>query len=404
MDYLKTNLRSFIPQIIINNFYHLAKAILANIFYGFPSRGITVIGVTGTDGKTTTTNMIYRILESSGEKVSMVSTINAVIAGKAYDTGFHVTSPDPFIVQGFAKQAKEHGDKYLVLEVSSHALDQYRFWGMKFDVGVITNITHDHLDYHQTWENYYLAKAKLIKGVKVAVVNKDEKHFDRLSKETEGKVVSFGLSKQADFNPTSFSFKLKILGMYNILNGLAAAASTDGLGIDQKIIKSSLSNFPNLIGRMEEIKNSKGFKVIVDFAATPNGLEQALKTLRTETKGKLISVFGSAGLRDEQKRPLMGEVSARLADVSIITAEDPRGHLGKINQQILEGAQKAGGKLNKDIFIVPDRGKAIKFAINLAKKGDIVGIFGKGHEKSINLDGVLELPWSDISTVRKMLR
>lgn len=399
---MKSLIRKLLSQDFINNFYHLPKAVLANIIYGFPSRGMTVIGVTGTDGKTTTVNMIYRIMRDAGKKVSMVSTINAEIAGKSYDTGFHVTSPEPFMVQKFAKQAKDSGDDYLVLEVSSHALDQYRFWGTKFTVGVITNITHDHLDYHKTWENYFLAKAKLIKNTKVAVINRDEKHFEKLSKKTF-KIVSFGLSKQADFNPINFPFKLKMLGDYNVLNSLAAAAVADNLGIEPKVIKSSLSNFSNLLGRMEEVKNKKGIKIIIDFAATPNGLEQALKTLRKETKGRLISVFGSAGLRDEQKRPLMGAVSAKLADISIITAEDPRGYLEKINQQILEGALKVGATLNKNVYVVPDRGEAIKFAIKLAKKGDCIGIFGKGHEKSMNYDGKKEIPWSDQEAVKKAL-
>src|SRR3989344_8322928 len=146
---MKSLIRAFLPQWVINYFWHLPKAILANVLYGFPTRNLKVIGVTGTDGKTTTVNMIYQILKSANKKVSMVSTINAFVAGKSYDTGFHVTSPDPFLVQKFSKSAKDYGDEYLVLEVTSHALDQFRFWGIKFEVGVITNITHEHLDYHK---------------------------------------------------------------------------------------------------------------------------------------------------------------------------------------------------------------------------------------------------------------
>lgn len=358
---MKKLVRSFLPQWIINYFWHLPKAILANVLYGFPTGGLKVIGVTGTDGKTTTVNMIYQILKAAGKKVSMISTINA--------PGLHVTSPDPFMVQKFAKDVADHGDEYLVLEVTSHGLDQFRFWGIKFEVGVITNITHEHLDYHKTFKNYYHTKLKLLKMAKIPVVKKKLK------------------------------LKLKIPGDYNIENASAAIAVTTALGIDQVLAKKALENFTGLTGRMEEIKNSKGIKIIVDFAHTPNGLEQALKTLRKQTKGKLIVVFGSAGQRDEGKRPLMGEIAKRLADYAVVTAEDPRGELETINKQITQGA-----KIGVNFFVINDRQKAIDFAINkLAGKGDIVGIFGKGHERSMNLDGKKEIPWSDKEAVEKVL-
>src|SRR3989344_5457659 len=397
---MKSLVKKFIPQKIINNFWHLPNAVLANNKYGFPSRKIKIIGVTGTDGKTTTTNMIYRMLKDAGKKVSMVSTINAEIGGKTYDTGFHVTNPDPGMLQKFISQAVKAGDEYLVLEVTSHGLDQFRAWGVNFNIGVITNITHEHLDYHKTRENYFQAKSKLIKNVQVAVLNFDEKHFVRLSKITSCKVLSFGFNKKADFNPENFPLKLKIPGDYNILNALAAACVGEQLNIDKQTIKKTMESFSSLEGRMNEISNKKGIKIIVDFAHTPNALEGALKALRGQTKGLLISVFGSAGARDTEKRGLMGEVSARLADITVITAEDPRGELDKISQQILEGSQKSGGKLGKNVFIEGDREKAIEFAINtLAKKGDTVGIFGKGHEKSMNIDGKSEKPWSDKEAV-----
>lgn len=398
---MKSLVRKLLSQQVINNFYHLPKAILANFVYGFPTSGMTVIGITGTDGKTTTTNMIYHILKAAGKKVSMVSTINAVIAGKAYDTGFHVTSPDPLMVQKFARQAKDHRDQYLVLEVTSHALDQYRFWGVKFTVGVITNITHEHLDYHKTWQNYLQTKLKLLKGVKFAIINYDLLNFVMRS---HTKLSTFGLDK-GDFNHKKFSLKLKIPGSYNVENALAAMAVTICLGVDRDVAKKAIEQFRSLSGRLEEIKNSRRIRVIVDFAHTPNALEQTLKTLRKQTKGKLISVFGSAGQRDVAKRALMGEVSGKLADYTVITAEDPRGELEQINRQIISGAKKAGGKLDQNLFVIDDRGVAIDFAINkLAKRGDIVGIFGKGHEKSLNLDGIHEIHWSDQEAARKALK
>lgn len=374
---------------------------MANLRYGFPSRKLKVIGVTGTDGKTTTTNMIYQILKAAGKKVSMVSTINAIIGDQVYDTGFHVTSPSPMDVQKFLGQAVNMESKYMVLEATSHALDQHRFWGIHFEVGVITNITHEHLDYHKSFENYFKAKAKLIKNVKTAILNRSEKHFERLSGQTRGKVLSFGLSKSAEFNPIKFPLKLSLPGEFNLLNALAASAVGVTLKIETKIIKQTLALFKSLAGRMQEIENNIGIKIVIDFAHTPNGLESALKALRRKTKGKLISVFGCAGLRDEQKRPLMGEISGKLSDVTIVTAEDPRGLIDQINKQIAQGLERAGATFGKTYFIELDRQKAIELAINkLADRGDTVGIFGKGHETSMNLNGKKEIPWSDLEAVK----
>jgi UDP-N-acetylmuramoyl-L-alanyl-D-glutamate--2,6-diaminopimelate ligase len=397
-------IRKIVPQKAVNLFRHFPTAVLANLIYGFPSRKMKIIGVTGTDGKTTTVNMIYQILKSAGKKVSMVSTINAEIAGKSYDTGFHVTNPDPLMLQKFIKMASNAGEEILVLEVTSHGLDQFRAWGVRFDIGVITNITHDHLDYHKTWENYFQAKSKLIRNSKVAILNHGEKHFGRLKSLAKGKVISFGLTKLADFNPQKFPFKLILPGQYNVLNGLAASAVAVQFEIDTKIIKQTLEKFSSLEGRMNEIKNDRGFKIVVDFAHTPNALKVALEALRPLTKGKLIAVFGAAGARDTEKRSLMGEIAAKNADLTVITAEDPRGELEKINAQILEGSQKAGGVLGESVFIEGHRAKAIDLAINkLAQKNDTIGIFGKGHEKSMNYDGKTESAWSDHAAVKKAL-
>lgn len=396
---MKKLIKDILSQELINNFYHLPKAVLANIIYGFPTKKLKVIGVTGTDGKTTTTNMIYQILRMAGKKTSMVSTINAVIGGKVYDTGFHVTSPDPFMVQKFIKQAACNGDEYMVLEVTSHALDQYRFWGVKFDVGVITNVTHEHLDYHKTYQNYLNTKLKLIKHADNAIINSNLN-----INVPHKKIITFGFNS-GDLNQKSVKLSLKIPGEYNIENALAALGVSFVLGIDKKIAQKALENFSGITGRMEKVENNKGIKIIVDFAHTPNALEQALKTLRKQTKGKLIAVFGSAGKRDIEKRGLMGQIAGRLADFAVVTAEDPRGELEVINRQIIKGAIKSGKVLDKNIFIVEDRAEAIGFATHkLAKKGDIVGIFGKGHELSMNMDGKKEIPWSDKEAIERALQ
>ena len=390
---MKNLVRKLIPQKFINYYWHLPKAILANCIYCFPSWKLKVIGITGTDGKTTTTNMIYQILKDAGKSVSMVSTINAVVGDKSYDTGFHVTSPDPFVVQKLIRDAKAAGSEFLVLEVTSHALDQHRFWGVKFDVGVVTNITHEHLDYHKTFENYKNTKVRLLRNVKYAVVNENLKI----------KGVTFGLAK-GDINQKKEKIKLKIHGNHNIENALAALAVSRVLGIDREQAGKTLENFQSLSGRMEEFENGKGVKIFIDFAHTPSGLQNALYTLRDQGNGKIFSIIGCEGFRDIGKREMMGEISGKLADVTVVTAVDPRGQLEKINEQIIKGIEKTGKILGKDYFVINDRAKAIKFVIDQAKKDDVIGIFGKGHERSMNLDGKKEIAWSDKTVLEKVLK
>lgn len=402
---MKRILRDFLSQKTVNNFYHLPMAVLANIVHGFPTKRLKVIGITGTDGKTTTTNMVYQILKAAGKKVSLVSTVNAVIGGKVLDTGFHVTSPDPFSVQKFARISANNGDEYLVLEVTSHALDQNRFWGIKFDIVVITNITHEHLDYHKTMENYSLAKIKLLKNTKFAIINQSLKlQIQKLWKKISGgELLTFGL-KEGDFNQKEIGLKLKIPGDYSIENALAAFGVAFALDIDKVIVRNALENFEGITGRMEEVENDKDIKILIDFAHTPNGLKQALITMRSQSRGKIISLIGCEGYRDVGKRFMMGEIAQELSDYVIVTAVDPRGQLEIINQQIINGAKKSGGKMDKNLFVIDDRKEAISFAVNkLAKKNDTVGIFGKGHEASMNLDGKKEISWSDEEAVNKVL-
>lgn len=398
-------IRFIVSQKMVNSLEHFPVAVLANLIYRFPSRKITIIGVTGTDGKTTTTNMIYKCLSDAGYKTSMVSTINAVLGDKTYDTGFHVTSPHPFTVQEFIRKAVKAGSKYLVLEVTSHGLDQYRFWGTKFHVGVITNITHEHLDYHKTFSNYLKTKAKLLTGVKIVVLNYDDPSYKNLLKFTKGKkVFTFGKHKKADFRPGKYALKLKIPGEYNVFNAMAAMAVANNLGISEQTIKRSLESFTGLSGRMEEIKNNRGVKIVVDFAHTPNALQQALTALRFKTKGRLISVFGCAGARDIGKRSMMGQISAQLADITVLTDEDPRFEdRQKIIEQIIGGMDKERAILDKTLFVESDRQRAIEMAIKLAERGDTVGIFGKGHERSMNYQGV-ETLWSDQQAVLTILK
>lgn len=396
------SLKELIPRPVVNYSKHLPASVAANIKYGFPGKKLKVIGVTGTDGKTTTVNMIYRILKEAGKKVSMISTINAVIAGKVHDTGFHVTSPNPYDLQRYLKMAVDHGDEFMVLEVTSHGLDQFRVWGVPFEIVVLTNITHEHLDYHKTFGHYLNTKLKIIKSAKKAVINIDDPYLMRSSKlMAQDKLITFGLSQDAQFNLQSFSLKLNLPGNFNLYNALASAAVAVTLKIDKQTIKESLARIRGLNGRMEEVPNSKGMKIVIDFAHTPNALENALKTLRKSTKGRVISVFGCASQRDDTKRPKMGAISSNLADITVLTDEDPRyedSH--KIINEIVEGGQFKKGT---NLYVESNRQKAINLALQIAGVKDTVGIFGKGHEKSMNYRG-RELPWSDKSAVLKALR
>ena len=401
----------------IKNIYHLVRAFLASAYFHFPSKKVTVIGVTGTDGKTTTAHMIYQILKTAGKKASLISSVYATIGNKAYDTGFHVTTPDPVALQKFLKLIVESGSEFLVLEVTSHGLDQNRVFGINFKVGVLTNITHEHLDYHNNYDNYLTAKAKLFRNVKYSILNADDASFAKIKRLVSGKIIAYSLKKSADINLKKFPLKLAIAGEYNLSNALAAAAAVSVLDVDKKIITKALSQFKGVVGRMENINLGQDFEVIVDFAHTPNALKQALATLRSKLKtknprllrgfggqAKLIAVFGAAGLRDSTKRPLMGEAAAKYADISVLTAEDPRTEkVEDICRQIASGLNKEGKKEDRDYYFVYDRSKAIQFAINLAQKDDIVATFGKSHEKSMCF-GKKESPWDEFATVKKAIK
>jgi len=383
------------------NLYHLGIAVISNVLLNFPSRKLTVIGVTGTDGKTTTTSLIYHILNAAGLKASMVTSVGAMIGGKNYDVGFHVTTPSSFAVQKFIQNAVNSGSKFLVLETTSHALDQYRVFGIKYEVGVLTNVTHEHLDYHKTYENYVKTKAKLLEMSKTAIVNRDDESYDLLelkSKTLNSKLVSYGMGENANVNPANFPFKTDMIGEFNKYNVLAAISACKALGVADKAIRKGIRTFVPPKGR-EDIIYKKDFTVMIDFAHTPNAIDQILKSVRPFVKGRIIHVFGSAGARDATKRPLMGKMSARYADIIILTSEDPRKEpVEKIIAQIEEGISK-----KTKVFKIPDREKAIREAINMAKKNDFVLLTGKSHEKSMNY-GREEIAWDEYKTAKDALK
>lgn len=383
----------------LKGLYHLIIAIIANIWFWFPARQLTIIGVTGTDGKTTTTTLIYEILKAAGYKVSMITSVAAVIAGKTYDTGFHVTTPDAFFVQKYLREAVDHGDTHVVLEVTSHGLAQHRVLGIPFAVGVLTNVTHEHLDWHKTFENYRDTKISLLTRAKIAVINRDEADLFTAArpKLVDKQVITFGIRREAMVTPKTNPFTTKLPGEFNKYNCLAAIAATTALGVKPKDYRGVLSTFAGIVGRMETLTTIP-FTVIVDFAHTPNAIDRALKAARAMTKKQLIHVFGSAGLRDATKRPLMGEASSRYADIIVLTEEDYR---TEDVEKIMDAIQ-SGITAGIPVYRLPRRDKAISQALSIAKPGDLVIITGKGHEKSL-CRGTKEYPWSDQKEVRKLL-
>ena len=405
------------------NIYHLAQAIASNAWFGFPSRGLKVIGVTGTDGKTTTSSLIYHILKESGLNASMISSIGAKIDGRDYDVGFHVTTPSTYQLQGFINRARKTGskgnDNYLVLELTSHAIDQRRAWGVNFEIGVLTNVTNEHLDYHKDYEDYVKTKFRLLKGARVGILNKDDKSFEAISKlkefnENDKKWITYAVKSKADFTIDNFPFKSSLVGEFNKYNTLAAIAVCKTLGLDDDLIRKAIKTFSSPIGRVDEIYR-KDFSVVVDFAHTSNAIKNILSSVRKDVNGRIIHVFGSAGERDALKRPEMGQSSSAYADIIILTSEDPRSEsIEEINTAIEKGLGKKFKLVNsqdyKDkqskkriYFKINDRLEAIKFAISIAKRGDMVILTGKGHEKSMNM-GKGEEPWNEYEAVKAAIQ
>ena len=364
---------------LMKNLWHWGTSWGYAILNGLPANRLSVIGITGTDGKTTTSHLVYEMLKAAGFKVALISTVAAYIGDEEVDTGFHVTTPDARLLQPLLKRIADRGFTHLVLEVTSHGLDQNRLAGVKFDVGIITNITHEHLDYHGTFEKYKRAKMKLLRMAKRPI-------------------YKYAKTRIKISNPV-------LAGEYNKSNVGAAETVAKVFGIQYSVISEAVKNFAGVPGRLEEIKMGQKFRAIVDFAHTPNALEKVLTELRKQLflpldsardENKLILVFGCAGLRDHTKRPMMGEAARKLADVAIVTAEDPRTEkLVDIYEQI------TGGK--GDLIREDDRQKSINLAVSMAKPGDIVVVTGKGHEKSMCF-GKIEYPWSDQETVIKAIK
>lgn len=419
------------------------------VFYEVSLKDFKFIGVTGTSGKTTTSTMIYNTLRANKFKVGLISTVGIIAGDENLESGYHVTTPDPLDIVRFLKIMKSKGIEYVVLESSSHALEQGRIGNIKYDIAVYTHIANDHLDWHKTWENYARAKARMIDRLNeggLIIINRDhEKSYLFLKKWIEGKklknVSEYSLEECSiqseslegiNFRYKNCDFEIKIIGQFNISNALATIKVCEYLNLDLKKIALGLKEFKTLQGRME-IYKFQPFTVILDFAHNGDSLEKSLETAKKLVRGggRLISVFGSAGLRDLNKRGEMGRISGKIADITILTAEDPRTEkLYNINSDIIEGINslkdlkiqrvanhdeyiKIANEIDnkkeklKDVYVfdeenVNSRFDAIEFAIKIAKEGDVVITNGKGHERTLAF-GVKEYPFSDGEAIKKAL-
>ncbi len=404
-------------------------------WYDFPSRHLTLIGVTGTDGKTTTTNLLYAILCAAGYESGMISTVNARIGALSQDTGLHTTTPPAGDVQRYLAQMVAAGATHAVLETTSEGLAQQRLAGCDFDVAVVTNITHEHVSAHGTWEAYREAKATLFRALstaarkpdrpKVAVLNRDDPaSFDYLRVIPVEKQVVYSLAavegdvtaRDIVYTPQGIravlhspwgaaEFTSPLVGAFNVSNILAAASAALALGVPLEAIVRGIAAVHGVPGRMERIDEGQPFTALVDFAHTPNALRVVLQMARqwVSGTGRVIVVFGSAGLRDREKRRMMGEVAGELADLIILTAEDPRTEsLTAILAEMAEGVRHHSRVEGVDFWRVPDRGAALLQAVKLARPGDIVLACGKGHEQSMCF-GTVEYPWDDREALRRAL-
>lgn len=446
---IKGIVKKFIPTSLFRKIEpagHLLEAFLVNLISGFPARGLKVIGVTGTNGKTSTSFLIHKMLVESGRNTGLMTTVAYGVNDDIKPQVAHMTSVGPAELMRRIKEMKAQGAEWLVLEVTSHALAQHRVWGVPFSVAVMTNVTHEHLDYHGTFENYLNAKRQLFKlanrnkkGLRTGIINAEDDNAGLFAGDIK-QPVTYGLKTgdiqtqslkltaggsryMAVTGDTEYHIECHLPGSFNVSNSLAAVAVGRTIGLGKEQIERGIAALENVEGRMERVNEGQDFDVIVDYAHTPDSFEKLFKDLKPVVKGKLIVLFGSAGRRDDAKRAVQGRLAGEYADEVIVTEEDDRDIDGQeIMDQIAAGAESAGKTHDKDLFQVHDRTEAIQFAVNRANAGDTVLLLGKGHEKDIlrngpkaadmrhlqqddhNPDRVVEFPWDEIATARAALR
>lgn len=411
--------------------YHLTKAAMAAHKYGFPGKRMRVIGVTGTNGKTSTCFMIWKMLNAAGHKTGLMTTV-AWGVDKLEEQVEHMTTVDVETLNYRMKKIADLGAEFLVLEITSHALVQHRVYGVPIEIAVMTNVTHEHLDYHKTFENYRDAKRMLFKMADFGVINEDDKSWAYFAQDVK-KYVTYGINNgilqaenitlkadgvryqtivsQQFFDMNNVDNKIKKLeiktqipGKFTVYNSLAAVAVGIKLGLTKNEIEKGIFALDSVEGRMNRVKEGQKFEVIVDYAHTPDAFLKVFESVVPGKKARIISLFGGAGRRDESTREERGKIGAINSDIVIVTEDDSRDEDPKmIADEFVKGAEAEGKILDENLFVELDREKAIKKAIDLAEKDDIVLILGKGHEKTILRAGGAE-PFEDLKVVRKILR
>ena len=406
------------PQ-FLKNYYHRGCALVANVYFGFPSQKLVVVGVTGTNGKTTTTQMIGAILRKANIKVAVASTIDFWMGDENRINTSKFTTTSAWKLQKFLHEAVERGMTHAVIETSSHALDQSRVWGTRYEIAVITNVTREHLDYHKTMECYRLAKKKLFDMSHYAVVNADMEGPEYFAKAhmQEGRAVTYSTKNinadlyakgiRLNFNKTEFrvgdeEYILRVPGIFNIENALAAIAVAKLLQVEVGLIREALGELVGIPGRMECLESSDGVDIIIDYAVTPDAFIKLYDSVRPlKIPGtKIIHVFGACGERDRGKRPMLAAIASEYADTIILTNEDPYYEDG---EQILNDIEAGLGKTRKYEYLrIYDRKEAITQALKMAERGDIVLITGKGAETSMAI-GAKHIPWSERRVIEEVL-
>ncbi len=390
-----------VPQVVVPD-SRVAMAQIAANWYGHPERELTMVGVTGTNGKTTTTYMVKAIAEKAGKKVGLIGTIRNLIGSEPLET--ERTTPESVDLFRILRQMKDADVDIVVMEVSSHSLVQERVHGIMFDVAAFTNLTQDHLDYHKTLENYLQAKKRLFRQCRCAVVNVDDTYASRIMEGVEVPIVSFGVREPADVSASEIDITAKgvqfdmrtpagkvhmhinIPGLFSVFNAMGAAAIALQLGCPMECVVEGLEEMEHVAGRLETIPVPDGrFSVIVDYAHTPDALENVLKTVQGFAPGRIVTVFGCGGDRDRAKRPVMGEIGGRFSDMLVVTSDNPRTEDPlKILEAIEEGVKKSGC----EYVVIESRKEAIRYALEHAQDNDVVVIAGKGHESYQEINGV----------------
>jgi UDP-N-acetylmuramoyl-L-alanyl-D-glutamate--2,6-diaminopimelate ligase len=404
-----------VPEVRVDS-VRAAMGPVASRFYGDPSHDLKVVGITGTNGKTTTAFLVREVLEAAGIQTGLLGTVKRVVGGA--EEPVERTTPEAIDLQAdFARMLSE-GDRACAMEVSSHALELGRAAGIQFACKVFTNLTQDHLDFHSDMEAYYLAKRRLFDEPGPAVVNLDDPYGRRLAGELEDAITCGVEAETADYRARDVSFDVagaafevdtpdgtlalttRLPGLFNVQNVLGALAAARTLGVEPDVAVQGLAAAGRVPGRFEPVEEGQDFGLLVDYAHTPDSLENVLRAARGISRGRLHVVFGAGGDRDRGKRQLMGEVAARLADRVIVTSDNPRSEDPEsIVDQVMEGTTDG-----PDVEREPDRRRAITRAIDTAEPGDVVVLAGKGHEQGQEFEGGRKEPFDDITVAREALR